>query len=41
MTAFEQCEENTKDSGKCTIYAIGDTSVWGNPNLYKELTGTK
>ena len=41
MTAFQQCEENTKSNGKCTIYAIGDTSVWGNPNLYKELTGTK
>jgi len=41
ITAFQQCEENTKSNGKCTIYAIGDTSVWGNPNLYKELTGTK
>jgi hypothetical protein len=40
-TAFKQCEQNTKASGKCTIYAIGDTAVWGNPNLYKELTGSK
>jgi hypothetical protein len=37
MTAFEQCEENTKASGKCTIYAIGDTTVWGNPKLYEDL----
>ena len=37
MTAFEQCEENTKASGKCTIYAIGDTAVWGNPKLYEDL----
>jgi hypothetical protein len=37
MTAFEQCEENTNASGKCTIYAIGDTAVWGNPKLYEDL----
>jgi len=40
-TAFDQCEQNTKANGKCTIYAIGDTAVWGNPQLYKELTGKK
>ena len=40
-TAFDQCEQNTKANGKCTIYAIGDTAVWGNPGLYKELTGKK
>ena len=37
MTAFQQCEENTKSNGKCTIYAIGDTAVWGNPKLYEDL----
>jgi hypothetical protein len=40
-TAFDQCEQNTKANGKCTIYAIGDTAVWGNPQLYKELTRKK
>jgi len=40
-TALNQCEQNTKANGKCTIYAIGDTIVWGNPNLYKDLTGRK
>jgi len=40
-TAFDQCEQNTKANGKCTIYAIGNTAVWGNPQLYKELTRKK
>ena len=40
-TAFDQCEQNTKANGKCTIYAIGDNAVWGNPQLYKELTRKK
>ncbi|MDC0597608.1 VCBS repeat-containing protein [Candidatus Pseudothioglobus singularis] len=40
-TAFDLCEQNTKANGKCTIYAIGNTAVWGNPQLYKELTRKK
>ena len=36
---LSRCETNTKFDGKCTIYALGDNIVWGNPQLYKELTG--
>ena len=36
---LSRCETNTKFDGKCTIYALGDNIVWGNPRLYKELTG--
>jgi hypothetical protein len=38
---LSRCEKNTKFDGKCTIYALGDNIVWGNPQLYKELTGKK
>jgi hypothetical protein len=38
---LSRCETNTKFDGKCTIYALGDNIVWGNPQLYKELTGKK
>ena len=38
---LSRCETNTKLDGKCTIYALGDNIVWGNPQLYKELTGKK
>jgi len=38
---LSRCETNTKFDGKCTIYALGDNIVWGNPKLYKELTGKK
>jgi len=38
---LSRCEKNTKFDGKCTIYALGDNIVWGNPKLYKELTGKK
>jgi len=37
--ALRRCKQNTKFDGKCTIYALGDNIVWGNPQLYKELTG--
>ena len=37
--ALRRCKQNTKTNGKCTIYALGDKIVWGNPELYKELTG--
>jgi hypothetical protein len=37
--ALRRCKQNTKADGKCTIYALGDNIVWGNPQLYKELTG--
>ena len=39
--ALRRCKQNTKFDGKCTIYALGDNIVWGNPQLYKELTGKK
>jgi len=39
--ALRRCKQNTKADGKCTIYALGDNIVWGNPKLYKELTGKK
>ena len=38
---LSRCETNTKFDGKCTIYALGNNIVWGNPQLYKELTGKK
>jgi len=38
---LSRCETNTKFDGKCTIYALGDNIVWGNPKLYKELIGKK
>ena len=41
ITALKQCEQNAKTDGKCTIYAIGDTAVWGNPQLYEKLTRRK
>jgi len=41
ISALDKCEQNTKANGKCTIFAIGDTRVWANPQLYKELTGKK
>jgi hypothetical protein len=37
--ALRRCKQNTKADGKCTIYALGDNIVWGNAQLYKELTG--
>ena len=39
--SLRRCKQNTKADGKCTIYALGDNIVWGNPKLYKELTGKK
>jgi hypothetical protein len=39
LPTLSRCETNTKFDGKCTIYALGDNIVWGNPQLYKELTG--
>ena len=39
LPTLSRCETNTKFDGKCTIYALGDNIVWGNPRLYKELTG--
>jgi hypothetical protein len=39
--ALRRCKQNTKFDGECTIYALGDNIVWGNPKLYKELTGRK
>ena len=38
---LSRCEKNTRFDGKCTIYALGNNIVWGNPQLYKELTGKK
>jgi hypothetical protein len=37
--ALRRCKQNNKTDGKCTIYALGDNIVWGDPELYKELTG--
>ena len=37
--ALRRCKQNNETDGKCTIYALGDNIVWGNPELYKELTG--
>ena len=39
--ALRRCKQNNETDGKCTIYALGDNIVWGNPRLYKELTGRK
>ena len=39
--ALRRCKQNNETDGKCTIYALGDNIVWGNPKLYKELTGRK
>ena len=39
--ALRRCKQNNETDGKCTIYALGDNIVWGNPTLYKELTGRK
>ncbi|WP_435189068.1 FG-GAP repeat domain-containing protein [Pseudothioglobus sp. nBUS_23] len=39
--ALRRCKQNNKTDGKCTIYALGDNIVWGDPELYKELTGRK
>jgi hypothetical protein len=37
--ALRRCKQNNETDGKCTIYALGDNIVWGDPELYKELTG--
>jgi hypothetical protein len=37
--ALRRCKQNNETDGKCTIYALGDNVVWGDPELYKELTG--
>ena len=37
--ALRRCKQNNETDGKCTIYALGDNIVWGNTDLYKELTG--
>ena len=37
--ALRRCKQNNETDGKCTIYALGDNIVWGNTELYKELTG--
>jgi hypothetical protein len=39
--ALRRCKQNNETDGQCTIYALGDNIVWGNPKLYKELTGRK
>ena len=39
--ALRRCKQNTKFDGECTIFALGNNIVWGNPELYKELTGRK
>ena len=39
--ALRRCKQNNETDGKCIIYALGDNIVWGNPKLYKELTGRK
>ena len=37
--ALRRCKQNNETDGQCTIYALGDNIVWGNTELYKELTG--
>ena len=39
--ALRRCKQNNETDGQCIIYALGDNIVWGNPKLYKELTGRK